>query len=164
MSEGTSIVVEELEGVLSRLQEGLETLMGAIEEAAPDDFERDSQGRDSVKRILERTVDDVNFYYGRLVAKAMSLPQPPYMESADFPSLREATTSLLLAHRRFSNLLHDLRGEDLNRKTSLESTSDYTLCQVLETAAAHYRLRAEQMRNASGGSSKRGQDDPRDRR
>jgi hypothetical protein len=164
MSEETPTVIEELEGILSRLQEGLEALMEAIEEAAPDEFERDRQGSDSVKRILERAVDDVNFYYGRLVAKAVSLPQPPYMEAADFTSLREAATALQLAHRRFSNLLHDLRGEDLNRKARLESTSDYTLRQVLETAAAHYRLRTEQIRNARGGSTKGGRDDPRDRR
>jgi len=164
MSEETSTVVEELEGILGRLQEGLETLMEAIEEAAPEEFGRERQGGDSAKRILERAVDDVNFYYGRLVAKAVSLPQPPYMESADFPSLREAMMSLQLAHRRFSNLLHDLRGEDLNRRTRLESTSEHTLGQVLETAAAHYRLRAEQIRNARGGSTKGDRDDPRDRR
>ena len=164
MSEGTSTVTEELGEILTRLQEGLETLMEAIDEAAPDGFEWDGQGGDSLKRTLERAVDDVNFYYGRLVAKAVSLPQPPYMEAADFTSLREAATALQLAHRRFANLLHDLRGEDLNRKARLESTSDYTLRQVLETAAAHYRLRAQQIRNVRGGSAKGDQDDPRDRR
>jgi hypothetical protein len=164
VSEETSTVVEELEGILRRLQEGLEALMEAIDEAAPNEFQRDRQGGDSVKRILERAVDEVNFYYGRLVAKAVSLPQPPYMETADFPSLWEATISLQLAHRRFSNLLHDLREDDLNRRTRLESTSEYTLRQVLETAAAHYRLRAEQIRSARGGSTKGGPNDPRDRR
>jgi len=164
MSEETSTVVDELEGVLRRLQEGLEALMEAVEKAAPDEFERGRQGGDSVKRILERAADDVNFYYGRLVAKAVSLPQPPYMRTADFPSLREATISLQLAHRRFSNLLHDLRGDDLNRRARLESTSDYTLRQVLETAAAHYRLRAEQIGNARGGSAKGGSNDPGNRR
>lgn len=160
MSEESTTVVAELEGILRRLQDGAEALMAVIEESAPEEFERGGQGSDSVKRILERAADDVNFYYGRLVAKAVSLPQPPYMESADFPSLREATTSLQLAHRRFSNLLHDLREEDLNRRTRLESTSDYTLRQVLETAAAHYRLRAEQIGNAREGSAKGGRDDP----
>jgi hypothetical protein len=148
MSDKTSTVVEELEGILSRLQEALQSLMRTIDDTSPDRFERHDPENDSVKRILERAVDDVNFYYGSLVAKAVSLPQPPYMETANFRSLQEATVSLQLAHRRFSNLLHDLRQEDLNRKTSLESTSDYTLRQVLETAAAHYRLRAEQIRNA----------------
>ena len=164
MSEETSTVVEELEGILGRLQEGLEALMEAIEEAAPEEFGQERQGGDSAKRVLERAVDDVNFYYGRLVAKAVSLPQPPYMETANFSSLREAMMALQLAHRRFSNLLHDLRGEDLSRRTRLESTSEYTLGQVLETAAAHYRLRAEQIRNARGGSTKGDRDDPRDRR
>ncbi len=161
MSEEISTVAEELDGVLGRLQEGLETLMEAIEEATPEEFGRERQGGDSAKRILERAVDDVNFYYGRLVAKAVSLP-PPYMETADFSSLREAMMSLQLAHRRFSNLLHDLRAEDLNRRTGPGSTSEYTLGQVLETAAAHYALRAEQIRNARGGSGKGGRNDPSD--
>lgn len=130
--------------------------MEAVEQVAPEEFERERQGGDSVKRTLERAVDDVNFYYGRLVAKAMSLPQPPYMETATFSSLREAMISLQLAHRRFSNLLHDLRGEDLNRRTGLESASEFTLGQVLETAAAHYKLRAEQIRGAGGGSARGG--------
>ncbi len=160
MSEESTTVVADLEGILSRLQEGAEALMAVIEKAAPEEFEGGGQGGDSVRRILERAADDVNFYYGRLVAKAVSLPQPPYMESADFPSLREATTSLQLAHRRFSNLLHDLREEDLNRRARLESTSDFTLRQVLETAAAHYRLRAEQIRSTGEGSGKGGRDDP----
>ena len=156
MSEETPTVIEELEGILGRLQDGLEALIEAIEEATPEEFGRERQGGDSAKRILERAVDDVNLYYSRLVAKAVSLPQPPYMETANFSSLKEAMLSLQLAHHRFSNLLHDLRGEGLNRRTSLESTSEYTLGQVLETAAAHYRLRTEQIRNARGGSSKGG--------
>ena len=151
MSEEISTIAEELEGILDRLQDGLEALTEAIEDATPEEFGRERQGGDSAKRILERAVDDVNLYYSRLVAKAVSLPQPPYMETANFSSLREAMMSLQLAHRRFSNLLHDLRGEDLNRRTRLESTSEYTLGQVLETAAAHYRLRAEQIRNTIGG-------------
>ncbi len=163
MSEETSTIIEELEGILSRLQDRLEALLKAIEEVGPAEFERDRREGDSVRRILERAADDVNFYYGRLVAKAVSLPQPPYMEEANFPSLREATISLQLAHRRFSNLLHDLREDDLNRRTRLESTSEYTLRQVLETAAAHYKLRAEQIRNARGGSSEGARDDPRNR-
>jgi hypothetical protein len=164
VSEEISTVAEEMEGILGRLQEGLETLTEAIEEATPEEFGRERQGGDSAKRVLERAVDDVNLYYGRLVAKAVSLPPPPYMETADFSSPREAMMSLQLAHRRFSDLLHDLRAEDLNRRTGLESTSEYTLGQVLETAAAHYRLRAEQIRNAGGGSSKGGRNDPSDRR
>jgi hypothetical protein len=148
VSEETTTIAGELERVLGRLQQTQKALMEAIEEVTPEEFERQRQGGDSPKRILERAADDVNFYYGRLVAKAVSLPQPPYMETANFSSLREAMMSLHLAHRRFSNLLHDLRGEDLNRRTSLESTSEYTLGQVLETAAAHYTLRAEQIRKA----------------
>ncbi len=130
--------------------------MKGVAEAAPERFERSIAEGDSLKRILERSADDVNFYYGRLVAQALSLPQPPGMETADFGSLAEAKASLLLAHRRFSRLLHDMTVADLKRKTRLESTAEYTLRQVLETAVAHYRLRTDQLRNLGEGASKKG--------
>lgn len=146
MSDELSIAVGDLEDVLRRLQEAHQALVHAAAEPAPEDFERENEEGESVKGILERTANDVNFYYGHLVAEAVSLPQPPFMKTADFLSLREAMMSLQVAHLRFFNLLHDLTAEDLNRKASLESTAEYTLRQVLETAAAHYRLRAEQIR------------------
>ncbi len=146
----------ELEGLLSRLQEGQRALMRVVAKAAPERFKRAGAEGDSAKRILERSADDVNFYYGRLVARALSLPQPPDMVTADFESLAEAKASLLLAHRRFSRLLHDLTLEDLDRKTRLESTAEYTLRQVLETAIAHYRLRADQLKNLHEGVSQKG--------
>ena len=59
-------------------------------------------------------MDEVNFYYGRLVARALNLPQPPCMANADFMSLREAAMSLQVAHRRFGNLLHDVLPDDLD--------------------------------------------------
>ena len=150
MSDETSIAIGDLEDLLGRLQGGHQALADAVEIAAPEDFERENEEGESVKRILERTADDVNFYYGSLVAGAVSLPQPPFMKAAEFSSLHEAKMSLQVAHRRFFNLLHDLTAEDLNRRASLESTVDYTLRQVLETAAAHYRLRARQLRNLRG--------------
>ena len=150
MSDETSVAVGDLEALLGRLQGEHQALVNAIAEAAPEDFERENEEGESVKRILERTADDVNFYYGSLVARAVSLPQPPFMKSAEYPSLREAMMSLQVAHRRFFNLLHDLTTEDLGRRTSLESTAEYTLRQVLETAVAHYRLRAGQMRDVRG--------------
>jgi len=156
VSDERPTATAELEGLLSRLQEGQRALMKAVAEAAPERFERSIAEGDSIKRILERSADDVNFYYGRLVAQALSLPQPPGMETADFGSLAEAKASLLLAHRRFSRLLHDLTVADLKRKTRLESTAEYTLRQVLETAVAHYRLRTDQLRNLGEGVSKKG--------
>lgn len=164
MSDETSAVSEELEGLLNRLQEGQQALIAAIDAAPPQEFERASREGDTVKRILERSADDVNFYYGRLVAQALSLPQPPGMEAADFASLREAKDSLQLAHKRLSNLLHDLKAEDLERKTRLASTAEYTLRQVLETTVAHYRLRADQLKSIREVVSKKGgQHDPRHR-
>jgi hypothetical protein len=147
VSDETSIAIGDLEDLLGRLQGGHQALAEAVEKAAPEDFERESEEGESVKQILERTADDVNFYYGSLVAKAVSLPQPPFMKAAEYSSLHEAKMSLQVAHRRFYNLLHDLTSDDLERRTSLESTAEYTLRQVLETAAAHYRMRTGQIRD-----------------
>ncbi len=156
MSEETPTAIEETEALLNRLQEAHQTLMKAITEAAPEQFERENREGDSIKRILERSADDVNFYYGRLVARAVSLPQPPDIETADFGSLDEATASLQTAHRHLSKLLHDLTAADLDRKTRLESTADYTLRQVLEMAVAHYKLRTDQLNSIRKERRKKG--------
>ena len=151
MTEETPTAVEEMEGLLGRLRRAHEALMEAMSAAPPGLFQQRNEEGDSIKRLLERSADDVNFYYGRLVARAISLPQPPEMEPADFGSLEEAKASLHLAHRRLVHLLHDLTAEDLARTARLENTSEYTLRQVLETAVAHYNLRAEQLKKAGGG-------------
>jgi len=151
VTEETPTAVEEMEGLLGRLRRAHQALMEAMSEASPELFQQQNEEGDSIKRLLERSADDVNFYYGRLVARAISLPQPPEMEPADFGSLEEAKASLHLAHRRLVHLLHDLTAEDLARTTRLENTSEYTLRQVLETAVAHYNLRAEQLKKAGGG-------------
>ena len=156
MSDETSTATKEVDALLSRFHEAQQTLMGAIAEASPDQFETAEEENGSVKRILERSADEVNFYYGRLVAQALSLPQPPGMETAAFQSLEEASVSLQVAHRRFSNLLHDLTAADLERKTRLEGTAEYTLRQVLETAVAHYILRTEQLASIGEGVSDKG--------
>ncbi len=157
MSDETSTATKEVDALLNRFHEAQQALMRAIAEAAPDQFERAEEEDGSVKRILERSADEVNFYYGRLVAQALSLPQPPSMETAAFQSLEEARVSLQVAHKRFSNLLHDLTAEDLERKTRLlEGTAEYTLRQVLETAVAHYKLRTEQLANIGEGVSNKG--------
>lgn len=144
MSEETPAAVEEMEGLLDRLRAAHRSFIAAVTKCDPDAFTDESEDGDSVKRILERSADDVNFYYGQLVAKALALPQPP-MEPAEFESLADARSALQLAHRRLTRLLHDVSSADLERKTRLESTAEYTLRQVLETAVAHYKLRADQL-------------------
>jgi len=161
VSEETPTAIEDVAGLLARLRRAHRTLMEAISAAPPELFEKQNEDGDSIKRLLERSADDVNFYYGRLVAQAVSLPQAPEMEPADFGSLEEAKASLQLAHRRLAKLLHDLTAEDLARKTRLENTSELTLRQVLETAVAHYNLRAEQLKTARGGQRPGGLNDPR---
>ena len=151
MSDETSTATKEMDALLNRFHEAQQALMRAISEAAPDHFKKAKEEDGSAKRILERSADEVNFYYGRLVAQALSLPQPPDMETASFQSLEEAKISLQVAHKRFSNLLHNLTAEDLERKARLEGTTEYTLRQVLETAVAHYKLRTEQLANIGEG-------------
>ncbi len=165
MSEEPSTAVGEIEELLSRLQEAHGALMEAIGEITPEEFAWENEDGDSAKRILERCADDVNFYYGQLMARAVSLPQPPGLEPADFGSPAEARASVQLAHRHLSKLLHNVTEKDLSRTASLESTAEFSLRQVLETAVAHYRLRADQIRNAGGGSASKGDpDDPHNRR
>ncbi|MCH8920072.1 MAG: hypothetical protein IIA23_05110, partial [Chloroflexi bacterium] len=127
MSDETFTATKEMDALLNRFHEAQQALMRAISEAAPDQFKKAKKEDGSAKRILERSADEVNFYYGRLVAQALSLPQPPGMETASFQSLEEAKISLQVAHKRFSNLLHNLTAEDLERKARLEGTTEYTL-------------------------------------
>jgi hypothetical protein len=163
MTDETPAAIGEIDELLSRLQEAHQALMDAIADVAPEEFERENDEGDSVRQILERSANDVNFYYGRLVAQAVSLPQPPHMKEADFGSATEAKRSLQVAHRRLSKLLHDVTAEDLKRRTRLESTGEYTLQQVLETAVAHYKLRADQIGNVRGDRRKGELNDPGDR-
>ena len=145
MTEEVSSPASELEDLLRRLDSAREALMDILSDCDPEKFSVETAEGESIKRVLERTADDLNFYYGRLVARAVSLPQPPCLQGADFASLREAIMSLRVAHRRFSNLLHDLVPADLDRTAVDEEHGAYTLRQVLELAAAHYSLRAQQV-------------------
>jgi hypothetical protein len=77
------------------------------------------------------------------------------MQKAEFMSLREATISIQVAHRRFSNLLHDLVPADLDRTAAGEEHGDYTLRQILELAIAHYRRRSGQMRELAAPKRRR---------
>lgn len=144
----------ELEDLLRRLELAREELVETLKEIDSAQFERQSADGESIKTVLERTSDDVNLYYGRLAAQALNLPQPPCMHKSEFMSLREATLSIQVAHRRFTNLLHDLVPADLEKVAAGEDHGEYTLRQVLEMAAAQYRLRTGQVQ-AMGGTSKR---------
>jgi hypothetical protein len=136
---------DELEELLRRLTEANVSLIQALKDSDPDLFGTETSDGESLKQTLERTADDVHFYYGRLVARAMSLPQPPCLMKADFSSLREAAASVQIAHRRLTNLLHDLVPGDLDRKAVDPELGTYTLRQILEMATAHYALRAQQV-------------------
>jgi len=149
MTEGTSPLALELDNLLLRLEEARQSLMGALETCNAEQFEVEAADGESMKRVLERTVDDINFYYGRLVARAMSLPQPPCMQTAEFMSPREAVMSLQVAQRRFSNLLHDLVPADLERQAVDEEHGSYTMRQLLEMSAAHYDVRTQQVKRAA---------------
>ena len=145
----------EIDDLLARLAQAQAELIEALKALPADSFEKENADGESVKRLLERTADDVNFYYGRLVARALKLPQPPCMQRAEFLSLREATMSLQVAHRRFGNLLHDLIPEDLDRTAEDDDGTTFSLRQVLEMAAAHYRLRRQQVAALAGGGKRR---------
>lgn len=149
MTEATAPDPQELEDILRRLEQARESLIAALNELNADHFQAETGEGESIKRVLERTVDDLNLYYGRLAAKALNLPQPPCLQRAEFSSLREATMALQVAHRRFSGLLHDLIPEDLEKVAKDPEHGAYTLRQILELAAAQYSLRAQQVKRIS---------------
>jgi hypothetical protein len=147
----------EVDKLLRRLAEANTSLVQGLKDCDPSLFSVETGDGESLKRTLERSADDVNFYYGRLAARARSLPQPPCLQKADFSSLREAAATIQIAHRRFSNLLHDLVAGDLERKAEDPELGTYTLRQILEMATAHYALRTQQLsrlREETAGTSK----------
>ncbi|MEE8369782.1 MAG: hypothetical protein V3S00_03315 [Dehalococcoidia bacterium] len=158
MTEEATSPVTGMEDILQRLEEAKQQLLDSLEHCAPERFAWESSDGDSLKRILERTADDIGFHYGRLVAQALSLPPPPCSQKAEFESLREATVSLQVAQRRFSNLLHDLSSADLERTTVDTEQGTYTLKQLLEMAIAHYRMRVRQVGRVSSEAAEVAQD------
>jgi hypothetical protein len=142
-----------LEDVLRRLDAAKGALIAALEapEAAAA-FKAETDEGESVRHALERTVDDINFYYGRLTARALNLPQPPCLTRASFGSLREGTMSLQVAHRRFSNLLHDLLPTDLDKVAADPELGNFSLRQVLEMATGQYNMRAQQVQRLSAAA------------
>jgi hypothetical protein len=144
MTEATG--AEAMEDILKRLESARAEMMAAADGTDAALFDAQNSDGDSVKSTLERTVDEVNLYYGMLVAKALNLPQPPCLAAADFMSLREGTMALQVAHRRFGNLLHDVIPDDLE-KTAADDHATYTLRQIMEMAIAHYNRRTQQLRS-----------------
>jgi hypothetical protein len=141
-----------LDDLLRRLDAAKQTLVEALNAAAAIPFQAETEDGDSLRRALERTVDDVNFYYGRLAARALNLPQPPCLSRADFGTLREGVMSLQVAHRRFTNLLHDLIPDDLEKVAADPELGTFTLRQVLEMTAAQYNMRTQQVQRLAAGS------------
>jgi hypothetical protein len=150
MTEKTATRASEVEDILRRLEDARQPFMDALEGCESKDFAPKTKDGNSIKRLSERASDDLNFYYGRLVAQTVSLPQPPCLLQADFSSIREAIVALHVAPRRFSNLLHDLTAADLDRLATDPEHGTSSLRQILEMAAAHYRLRTDQARRILG--------------
>ena len=140
-----------IEPLLRDLEEGKQRLLDAVAQVTEAEFAWQPPQGDSIKRTLEKAADDVNFHYGWLVTRVRGLRPIPCLQPADFLSIREASISLQVVHRRFANLLHDLRPEELERTVNDEGQEPLTLRGVLEQAAAHYRQRAaavERLRQA----------------
>lgn len=153
MTEGNAEAKHELETLLRRLNESSEAFIEALKQMEPSQFDVEPGGGTSVKRSLERTVDDLNFYYGQLTARCLNLPQPPCLGRSDFSSLREATMAVQVAHRRYTNLLHDVIPEDLDKSTTDDQQATYTLRQLIEMTAAHYNIRVRQIRAVTESAS-----------
>ena len=136
----------ETDDLLQRLDAARLGLVEALEASDHESFARVDSDGESIKRVTERMVDDVNFYFARLASRALNLPQPPDLVRADLGSLREAVMALHVAHRSFGTLLHDLLPPDLEKKAADPELGSYTLRQVLELAAAQYSQRAQEVR------------------
>lgn len=137
--------VQAVEALFRDLEDAKQRLLAVVALVTEEEFAWPPPEGDSIQRTLEKAADDVNFFYGWLVTRIRGLPPIPCLHPADFLSLREASTALQVVHRRFSNMLHDLRPEELERTVSDEGEEPLSLRSILELAAAHYRQRAEQV-------------------
>lgn len=145
MSEGDVAEVAAVTALLRDLEEAQQRLMAAVEQVTDAEFAWQPQQGDSIKRTLERAADEVNFGYGRPAARILGLASTACTAAAEFLSIREAAIALQVAYRRFANLLHDLRPQDLQRATGQDDPQAADLGGVLASAAQHYRQRAEQV-------------------
>ncbi len=139
----------ETDDLLQRLDGARLALVEVLESSDHESFASADSDGESIKRVIERTVDDVNFYFARLASRALNLPQPPDLVRADLGSLREGVMAFQVAHRSFGTLLHDLVPPDLEKKAEDPELGSYTLRQVLELAAAQYNQRAQEVRRLS---------------
>ncbi|MCH8815654.1 MAG: hypothetical protein IH957_11310 [Chloroflexi bacterium] len=155
MTEGNSESALELESILARLTESQEALLKALDAADADRFAIQAADGTSIKRSLERTVDDLDLYYGALTASCLNLPQPPGLVKSEFSTLREGTMALQVTQGRFTNLLHDVLPQDLDKTATDERHATYTLRQVLEMTAAHFQLRVRQVETLNKPASTR---------
>jgi hypothetical protein len=135
----------ELEDILRRVDASKAAFVKALEASDSDRFAEGGPDGESARSATQRASDEINFYYGKLVGQALNLPQPPGLVRADFGSLREAVAALQSAHRSFTNLLHDLVPEDLDKVAKDPELGTYTLKQILELASAQYSMRAQQV-------------------
>ena len=156
MTEGNSEAALELEDILKRLSESQDALLATLKDVDSGRFDVEAPNGASVKRSLERSVDDLNLYYGSLVANCLNLAQPPLLEKSEFATLREGTMALQVSQRRFTSLLHDVLPQDLEKTTTDERQATYSLRQLLEMTTAHYHLRVKQFDALDDRASARG--------
>ena len=134
-----------LHSLLQGLEEAKQRLVDTMTQVTDEEFEWQGPDGQSIRQVLEKAVDDVNFFYGWLVGRVRGRPPLPCIQPADFLSIREAMMGLQVAHRRFTNQLHDLTPADLERTATHEEAGTFSLHQVLEMATEHYLQRAQQV-------------------
>jgi len=134
-----------VEPLLRDIEEAKQALLDACAQVTDEEFAWEMPQGQSIKGALEKAADDINFFYAMLVARALGLPPLPCLRNAEFLSIREAIMAIQVVHRRFTNLLHDLRPEALARTAQAQSGSMVSLRRVLEMTAQHYRSQAVQV-------------------
>lgn len=148
MSEGSPVArwarcregyrVSEPAELLRQLEDAKEALLSSLNGVGPQEFGWQRDGR-SIRRAVEETVDRFNLHFSRYLARALGLPPQPCIVPAQLGSAREAAIAVQIAHRRLSNLLHDLRPEDLSRTVTVEDEGPVTLRALLDQAVEQYR-------------------------
>lgn len=145
MDEEVAADIRAVEALLQDIEEAKQALLDACAQVTDEEFDWKLPQGQSIKGTLEKTVDDINFFYATLIARALGLPPIPCLRNADFLSIREAVIALQVVHRRLTNPLHDLRPEDLAKTAQVESGAMISLRQALEMTANHYRSQTAQV-------------------
>ncbi len=144
-----------LDELMERLEKAKEDLVSDLEGIPTPEFHWQHEGR-SIRGLLEETADRFNFYFSRYLARALGLPPPPCIVPAQLGSAREAAIALRIVHRRFGNLLHDLRPQDLGRTVTVEGEGPVALGTLLERAVEQYeecRRQVAALRRAYSGAA-----------